>query len=151
MSRLLQLDAVQEAHANHIVGVTRAYVMVQLNKPLDYAERACDIALAVALVESELKVYANPKVPGSMERPHDAVGHDHRSVGIFQQQVPMWGTVADCQDVTGSTHNFLRRLFKLNWEGRTNGQLAQSVQGSAYPDRYAKRDLQAIRIRKALW
>lgn len=151
MSAFLGLTAVQLAHARAIVATTKSFVIDHLGKPEDYAKRASDIALAVALVESELKVYANPKVDGSVGLPHDAVGHDHRSVGLFQQQVPMWGTVRDCQGVPTSTVKFLHRLFSLTWDGRSNGQLAQQVQGSAFPDRYAKRDLAAIRIRRALW
>lgn len=151
MAGLIGLTAAELAHAKTIVVTTKSYVMTHLGKSEDYAERAADIALGAGLVESELRVYANPKVPGSMALPHDAVGHDHLSVGVFQQQVPMWGNVASCQRVDTSCVNFLHRLFELNWEGHTNGQLAQEVQGSAYPDRYARRDGQAIRIRKALW
>ena len=151
MSGFLGLTAGQLAHAKSVVAVTKLYVEGHIHKPEDYAKRAADIALAVALVESGLKVYANPNVPGSMSLPHEAVGHDHRSVGLFQQQVPGWGTVQDCQSVDTSTVKFLHRLFQLDWTHRTNGQLAQHVQVSAFPDRYAERDAEAIKIRTALW
>jgi hypothetical protein len=147
----LNLTAVQLAHAKRIVAVSKYYVEHTRQASEDYAERAADIALAVALVESELRVYANPRVPGSLELPHDLVGHDHYSVGLFQQQVPMWGKVADCQGVDTSVGLFLHALFRLDWHGHTNGQLAQRVQVSAFPDRYQARDREAITIRKALW
>jgi hypothetical protein len=144
------LSSRQLAHAGTVVSVARAYAGAHGASP-DYGARAADIALAVCLVESSLLVYANPNVHGSMALPHDAVGHDHHSVGLFQQQVPGWGTVAGCQGVASSATKFLEKLFGLDWTGRTNGHLAQLVQVSAYPDRYAARDLEAIGIRKALW
>lgn len=147
----LNLTALQLAHAKRIVAVAKFYVEHTRGAGEDYAHRAADVALAVALVESGLHVYANPRVPGSMELPHDLVGNDHASVGLFQQQVPMWGTVAACQGVDTSTGKFLDALFKVNWHGRSNGQLAQQVQRSAFPNRYQARDAQAITIRKALW
>ena len=151
MSLFLGLNALQKKHAQRVVVVTRSYVVITLKRPEDFAMRAADIALATCLVESELKVYANSNVPGSLLLPHDDVGHDHQSVGMFQQQVPGWGSVSDCQSVDASTRKFLHRLFELDWHGRSNGELAQAVQVSAFPDRYAARDNQAIRIRKALW
>lgn len=144
------LTDLQLAHASAVIAVTKSYVRAY-GASSDYAARAADIAIATCLVESGLRVYANPSVSGSLSLPHDAVGHDHRSVGLFQQQVPGWGTVAGCQGVKSSTRKFLSVLFSHDWHGRTNGQLAQLVQGSAYPDRYAARDLEAIGIRKALW
>lgn len=151
MSSFLGLTALQLAHAKRVVAATKSYVIDQVGKPVDVAERAADIALETALVESSLMVYANPKVPGSLQLPHDAVGHDHLSVGLFQQQVPLWGNVLACQTIEASTLLFLRRLLALDWAGRSNGELAQRVQGSAYPARYAMRDRQAINIRKAVW
>ena len=151
MSNFLGLTSLQLAHAKIVIATTKDYVEHTLHKSQDYAERAADIALATALVESQLRVYANSSVPGSLSLAHDSIGHDHASVGIYQQQVPGWGRVEDCQPIGSSTVKFLHRLFELNWTGKSNGQLAQAVQVSAFPDRYAERDQDAIRIRKALW
>ena len=70
------------------------------------------IGLATVGVESNYTVYANPKVAGSLDLPHDAVGSDGMSVGPFQQQVRdsgggwWWGPVDVCQDPTGSARLF---------------------------------------------
>jgi hypothetical protein len=145
------LSPVQLDHARSVIAVAKSYVLGELGQDQDHAYRAADIALAVCLVESNLLVYANRSVAGSLGLAHDAVGSDHASVGLFQQQVPGWGNVTRCQGVQSSAEHFYSRLFRLDWHNRTNGQLAQHVQGSAFPDRYAKRDDEAIRLRKALW
>jgi N-acetyl-anhydromuramyl-L-alanine amidase AmpD len=121
-------------------------------------ERGIVIALATCLVESNLTMYANAKVPASMSIPHDAVGSDGYSVGLFQQQVRdtgngwWWGSAATCMDPTLSAGLFYDRLAKLNYNGPNSpGSYAQAVQGSAFPDRYDKRiaDAQAIYDRLA--
>ncbi|WP_298445910.1 N-acetylmuramoyl-L-alanine amidase [Gordonia sp. (in: high G+C Gram-positive bacteria)] len=119
--------------------------------------RGIVIGLAVGLVESGLVVYANAKVAGSLALPHDAVGSDGMSVGPLQQQVRQgltgewwWGPVDVCQDPTGSARLFFAALRKLAYDSATTdvaaGAIAQAVQKSAYPDRYAARmgDARAI-------
>jgi hypothetical protein len=124
------------------------------------AQRACDIALGTVLTESGLRMYANGHNPQSLRLPHDAVGWDHGSVGLYQQQVggavnstANWGTTAQCMDVGYSTRKFLAELFKRNWTHMTNWDAAQSVQGSFDPTggNYRRNDARAINIRKALW
>ncbi|TRW85556.1 hypothetical protein FK535_09170 [Mycolicibacterium sp. 018/SC-01/001] len=117
-------------------------------------ERGIVICIATGLVESGLTVYANASVPGSLELPHDAVGSDGKSVGPLQQQVIMgngwwWGPVEVCQDPTKSAGLFYDRLAKLNYDGTSDaaaGAIAQAIQKSAYPDRYATRMAEAQRI-----
>lgn len=109
--------------------------------------RGQTIALATALVESNITIYANAKVPASMALPHEAVGYDGFSVGIFQQQVVWgangwwWGDAATCMDPTLSAGLFYERLARLNYQDitRSPGSFAQAVQSSAYPDRYDQR------------
>lgn len=108
--------------------------------------RGLIISLATVLVETNLWMYANNKVPESLKIPHDKVGSDGKSVGLFQQQVVMgngwwWGDAATCMDPTSSARLFFDRLRKLNYnnEGRSPGRFAQDVQGSAFPDRYDQR------------
>jgi hypothetical protein len=115
--------------------------------------RGIQIALATGLVESNLTVYANAKVPASMNIPHDAVGSDGYSVGIFQQQVRdsgngwWWGDAATCMDPTSSAGLFYDRLAKLNYNGPNSpGSYAQAVQSSAFPDRYDQRFGDAVAI-----
>jgi peptidoglycan hydrolase-like protein with peptidoglycan-binding domain len=138
------LNNTQFAHAQQIVAAV---------KTRGLPERAAQIAIAVALTESGLRVYANRNVPASLAQPHEAVGQDHLSVGIFQQQTPMWGTVADCMAVATSTAKFLHALEKVNWQSMSNWAAAQSVQRSAFPDgsNYRAHDQQARRIVAALW
>ena len=140
----LGLNATQFAHAQAIVSAVRARGLPQ---------RAAQIAIAVALTESGLRVYANHGIPESLKLPHEAVGQDHRSVGIFQQQTPMWGTCADCMNVLTSTAKFLHALEKVAWQKMTNWHAAQAVQRSAFSDgsNYRKHDDQAGRIVAAMW
>lgn len=119
--------------------------------------RGLIIGLSTALVESNLTVYANEKVPESMKLPHDDVGDDSRSVGIFQQQVVMgngwwWGDAATCMDPTLSARLFFNRLRKLDYNnaGRPPGRFAQDVQGSAFPDRYDQRMADATALYNSL-
>jgi hypothetical protein len=117
------------------------------------------ICIATGLVESNLTVYANSKVPASMALPHDAVGSDGMSVGPLQQQVVMgnvgkwwWGDAATCMDPTKSAGLFYDRLVTHDYNGPNSpGSYAQAVQGSAFPDRYDQRmaDAQAIYDRLA--
>jgi len=66
---------------------------------------------------------------------------DADSVGPFQQRPSQgWGTIAQCEDPYASARAFLRELAKIADRGSmTEGQAAQAVQRSAYPDRYQQR------------
>ncbi|SIJ21672.1 cell wall-associated hydrolase, invasion-associated protein [Mycobacteroides abscessus subsp. abscessus] len=100
-------------------------------------EKGIIVALATAMQESGLKNYANPNVPESMQIPHEAVGHDHASVGIFQQQ-PWWGSIKDLMTPGVAAQKFYAALLKVGgWESMAPTQAAQAVQRSAYPDAYA--------------
>lgn len=108
-------------------------------------EKAAVIALSTALQESTLRMYWNPKVDGSQALAPDpaAEGTDGYSVGLFQQQVHgsdfSWGTVTDAMDPVKSTNMFLDALAKVSgWDSMDVTVAAQTVQGSAYPDAYAK-------------
>lgn len=48
--------------------------------------QACLAVMATALQESELLVYANPRVPESMQYRHDREGGDQDSVGMFDHR-----------------------------------------------------------------
>lgn len=128
---------------------------IATGKRRNITPRGIVICIATGLVESNLTVYANASVPGSIELPHDAVGSDSKSVGPLQQQVVMgngwwWGPVEVCQDPTGSAGLFYDRLAKKNYAAATTdaaaGAIAQSIQGSAFPDRYATRMAEAQAI-----
>lgn len=118
--------------------------------------RGIVIALSTALVESNLRMYANAKVPESMHLPHDAVGSDAYSVGLFQQQVVKgangwwWGDAATCMDPALSAGLFYDRLvrFDYNSRERSPGWFAAEIQQPAqqYRGRYDERMTEAQRI-----
>jgi cell wall-associated NlpC family hydrolase len=97
-------------------------------------DQAALIALMVGLTESGLRVLTNPNDPAGNAFPHDAVGSDHASLGIFQQQ-PWWGTAAQRMEPVASTNLFLDRLLSVpHWQTAPPWQAAQSVQASAFSD-----------------
>ncbi|CAA0136198.1 Uncharacterised protein [Mycolicibacterium vanbaalenii] len=108
------------------------------------------IALMTALAESQLKSLANSSVPASLAIPNDGVGHDHDSVGPFQQR-QSWGATADLMNPTISANKFYTALLKVHgWERMDLGQAAQAVQISAFPDAYNKYRAQAGQLLRAV-
>lgn len=100
------------------------------------------IGVATSLVEvgDPLKMYANQAVPSSLSFRHDAVGSDHDSVGLFQQRDNgAWGTVAQRMDPYDSAGMFFDEMLRKfpSWQSMDPGAVAQGVQVSAFPDRYA--------------
>ncbi len=110
--------------------------------------RGIAIALATALVESNMRMYASNADPESLNYPHDAVGTDQNSVGLFQQRAPWWGTVADRMDPARSAAMFYHALARLDYNSPAHppGWYAQQVQQSAFPDRYDQRFAEATRL-----
>lgn len=134
--------------------MSRAAAVVNQGRRMGIPDRGIVVALATAAQESRFKVYANDGrgndlqddqlgVGKSMKLPHDAVGTDHGSVGVFQQQWPWWGSMADLMDPTASARIFYEALRKVEgWESMPVTVAAQTVQSSAYPSAYA--DEQAL-------
>ena len=133
-----------------------ATAIIGEGKRRNITRRGIEIALSTALVESGLKMYANAKVPESMSLPHDAVGSDAYSVGLFQQQVVKgpngwwWGDAATCMDPALSAGLFYERLvrFDYNSRERSPGWFAAEIQRPAaqYRDRYDQRMTEAQSI-----
>ncbi|QGJ94485.1 tape measure protein [Gordonia phage AndPeggy] len=115
-----------------------------LRLPLD----AAIIAVGTQLVETGIKMYANSTVPESLKFPHDAVGSDHDSVGLYQQRQAGWGTLAQRMSAFESTKLFLNAMTTKfpNWASMPKGEVAQGVQASAFPDRYATRMEEARKL-----
>ncbi|QCC78421.1 M23 family metallopeptidase [Nocardioides daphniae] len=102
----------------------------------------------MASQESRFQNYANdgrggdlaPEQRGiaaSLRLPHDAVGTDHGSLGVFQQQWPWWGTMRDLMDPASAAEKFYSALNEVEgWEGMSIGEAGQAVQRSAFPDAY---------------
>ena len=108
------------------------------------------VALMAALTESTLRLLANTSTyPESASYPHDGVGSDHDSLGLFQMRPSAgWGTVAELMDPVYQARAFFggesgpnggspRGLLEVaGWQVLDPGAAAQAVEVSAYPDRY---------------
>lgn len=139
-SPLAGLSATQQANANAIVAEVKREGL-----PL----QAAQIAIITAMTESGLLSQANSNVPESLNLPHDKVGNDHTSVGLFQQQ-NSWGTVAQRLDPASATRLFLARL-PSGWQNQDPAVVAQTVEVSAYPDAYNKNVAPGMAVATALW
>lgn len=118
--------------------LVNAGLVVAVGKEMGLPQRAWVVATAAAMAESHLAVLANTAVPESLTLPHEGVGADHDSVGLFQQR-PSWGPVAQRMDPRGSARLFLRRLVAVpGWEALPLTVAAQRVQASAFPEAYAR-------------
>lgn len=123
-----------------------ARAVLQAGRDIGVTPRGIVIGFATVSVECDWLMYANSKVPESLNLPHDAVGSDGFSVGLFQQQIVKsangywWADCATCMDPYKSASLFFGRLKKLDYNGPNSpGSYAQAVQGSAFPDRYDQR------------
>jgi hypothetical protein len=118
--------------------LAHASAIVAAGQEMGVPERGQVIAVATAMQESGLKMYANDTVPASMLIPHEAIGSDHDSTGLFQQRTAGWGTLAQRMDAKESAKLFYAKLLALPWQSLPLTVAAQRVQISAHPDRYAK-------------
>ncbi|KAK4042287.1 hypothetical protein C8A01DRAFT_44671 [Parachaetomium inaequale] len=124
------LNAVQSKHARAIIGEA---------KKEGLGRQGCEAGIATAIVESNILIYANKKVPESLNYPHDAVGSDYDSVGIFQQRATFYPDIAADMDAARSAAQFFTEMKRVSgWKTMAVGTLCQKVQRSAYPDRYAE-------------
>jgi hypothetical protein len=115
-----------------------ALAIVAVAKRENLPKRAVVVALATALQESHLRNLANPNLPESLGRPNEGVGYDYDSVGLFQQR-PNWGSVAQLMNPQESARRFFAALTRIpGWGDYAVTVAAQKVQGSAFPDAYAK-------------
>ncbi|WP_064066984.1 hypothetical protein [Prescottella equi] len=124
-------------------GNAEAYVseIVRAAKDRSLGKEGATIGVATAIVESALRMYANAGVPDSLSYPHEAVGSDHDSVGLFQQRQAGWGTLTERMNPYGSAALFFNAMTRKfpNWRDMDPGAVAQGVQVSAFPDRYGQR------------
>lgn len=97
---------------------------------------AAILGVACALQESTLRMLANPAVPESLNFPHDGIGTDHDSVGLFQQRSSGWGTISQRMNARASAGMFFNELMKFDWRNMDPGAAIQRVQRSAFPDAY---------------
>ncbi|MDM4718839.1 hypothetical protein QTQ03_04215 [Micromonospora sp. WMMA1363] len=129
-----------------------AKVIVGVGQGLEMPRRALVVAVATAMQESTLLNYANGVVPESQNYPHEAVGWDHDSVGLFQQRPSSgWGTVAQLMRPSYAAQAFYDALREIpGWQAMSVAGAAQAVQVSAFPDAYAQHEVLAATVVAAL-
>lgn len=126
-----------------------AATIVRIGQERGLPDQAIRIALAVASQESRFRNYANNgtgqlgadqrDVSRSLAYPHDAVGRDHGSVNVFQQQYPWWGTLDELMNPEYAAGKFYDTLITVTgWEQLPLTTAAQRVQRSAFPNAYAQ-------------
>jgi murein DD-endopeptidase MepM/ murein hydrolase activator NlpD len=127
-----------------------AAVIIKVGQDRKVPARGWVIALATAMQESALRNLANSTVPASLELPHEGIGSDHDSLGLFQQR-PGWGSVQQRMTPAYTAGKFYDKMLEVpNWQRRPLTVVAQQVQVSAFPDAYAKHEELAGRIVDAL-
>ncbi len=121
--------------------MSNAKAIVDTGKAMGLPPRAWVIAVATSLQESNLKNLG-----------HLGDRNDHDSQGLFQQRPSSgWGTVAQITNPNYAATAFYNALLEVNgWDSIPLTRAAQKVQVSAYPDHYAKHEIQAGNIVAAL-
>lgn len=133
-----KIQAAEAAMSGASIGplsASHALDIVNAAKSKGIGHAGAVIAIMTGLQESGLKIYANSNVPASMALPHEAVGHDHDSVGIFQQR-QSWGPTPLLMNPFGSAQLFYNKLGRGPYGDY--GAEAQRVQVSAFPGAYSK-------------
>ncbi|MGC9667862.1 hypothetical protein ACNTMW_15065 [Planosporangium sp. 12N6] len=130
------------------IQMNNAQAIVEAGQEMNLPRRAYVVAIATALQESQLRNLANPGVPQSLNLPNEGTGQDYDSVGLFQQRASMgWGSVDELMTPKSSAKAFYSRLATIaGWEQMPVTVAAQTVQGSAFPDAYAKHESRAEEI-----
>ncbi|WP_405111228.1 peptidase M23 [Micromonospora sp. NBC_01405] len=136
-----------------VAGLTKAQmanakVIVRTGKAMGVPRRGLVIAVATAMQESNLYNVASGVLPESQKYPHQGVGWDHDSVGLFQQRASSgWGEVGQLMDPAFATRQFLAALQQIpGWRDLPLTVAAQAVQISAYPDLYAQHEWRATEV-----
>ncbi|WP_243795041.1 C40 family peptidase [Saccharopolyspora gloriosae] len=119
----------QLTHAQTITGIVEQRRLPQ---------RAAVLALSTAIVESNL-----------INVPYG----DRDSLGLFQQRPSQgWGSAEQVSDPAYATNAFLDHLIALEgWWRLPPGVAQQTVQASAYPERYAPQEASAGELMNRFW
>lgn len=119
-----------------------ALEVIRAGRDLGVSPRGIVIALSVPFAESEWQMYANRNIPESLNLPHDKVGGDHDSNGLFQQRMA-WGPLSCTMDPYCSAKLFYlggadgqRGLTDFDYNSGDMGELAANVQQPAAQYRY---------------
>ena len=116
-----------------------ARVITETVKARGLSSRAAVIAVSTVIVETHLR---------------NLDGGDATSIGLYQQQNG-WGTPEQRINATWSTNRFLNEMLDLypnnRWTSGDIGEICQTIQRSAFPDRYAVQVSDAQIIVNNLW
>ncbi|MGC1210628.1 MAG: peptidase M23 [Micromonospora sp.] len=126
--------------------------IVKAGQEMGVPRRGLVIAVATAMQESNLYNYASAVLPESENYPHQAIGWDHDSVGLFQQRPSSgWGAVGDLMRPEYATKQFLTALEQIpGWQDMALTDAAQAVQVSAFPWAYAQHEWRAVQVVDAI-
>jgi hypothetical protein len=117
-----------------------AKAIVDTAKQMKLPPRAAVIAVATSMQETQLHNY------GSL-----GSANDHDSLGLFQQRPSSgWGSAQQVTDPHHATAAFLKSLVQVpGWQSMPLTDAAQTVQVSAFGDRYAQWEQQAADLVQA--
>ncbi|MEV4756581.1 peptidase M23 [Micromonospora sp. NPDC049559] len=134
------------------VQMDNAKAIVRTGRDMHMPRRALIIAVATAMQESNLYNLASGVLPESMDYPHQGVGWDHDSVGLFQQRSSSgWGPVGKLMDPAYATAQFLNALAQIpGWQQMPLTDAAQAVQVSAFGWLYAQHEWAATQVVDAI-
>jgi hypothetical protein len=145
------------ARVQPVAGLTQAQMenaraIVQVGVKQQVPRFGLIVAVATAMQESNLYNLASEVLPESKNFPYQGSGSDHDSVGLFQQRTSTgWGAVRDLMQPAYAAEQFFRVLRTVpGWEQLSMTRAAQTVQGSAFPDAYAKHEARATTVVDAL-
>ncbi|RNL86802.1 hypothetical protein [Halostreptopolyspora alba] len=120
--------------------VSCARAVIEAVQERGMGSHAANIAVTTVIVETHLQ-NINVEV-------------DHDSLGLFQQRAH-WGSPPDRANAEWATNAFLDEMENLypdeSWKDDPIGKVSQSVQRSAYPDRYQPMAGDAKTIVDELW
>jgi len=140
--RIVPVSGLDEDQMANAVSIVRA------GQEMGVPRRGLVIAVATAMQESNLYNYASGVLPESQNYPHQAIGWDHDSVGLFQQRPSSgWGAVRDLMQPAYATKQFLSALLQIpGWQNMALTDAAQAVQVSAFPWAYAQHEWRAAEV-----
>ena len=132
--------------------MNNAIKIVETARSMGLGRDAQIIAVATAMQESTLYNRASTVLPESYDYAHEGDGSDFDSVGLFQQRTSTgWGAVKDLMKPDFATKQFLKALIQIpHWQDLPLTVAAQTVQGSAFPDHYAKHQGNATKVVDAI-
>ncbi|KAE8245705.1 hypothetical protein A4X03_0g7447, partial [Tilletia caries] len=108
---------------------TRTITQTALNYNTNAPYQACLAAMTAAITETEIYIYANSRVPASMNYHYDGVTTEQDYVGIFQYPASRFRNIGADMDPAYATQIFLYQMVRISgWQNMDPGTLAQQVQ-----------------------